>query len=297
MHSTLVISYVHNKPCCPLYTHLRWRMMPCCLLPTCCPTVDGEFSELENSEVVPTVCTTDLLPRLAAAAALLATMLQPLSSSSSSRQSLKPDTVFALKHSTSSILGLWHRIVGSDNKEEGFTIAEPKCVAALPSICALVRAALCVLPTKKSSVDRMVPDRDVMGQCMAVANFASGHVHMQVGVAVHAMYVHACMCMHVASLCVCACQHSSQSTGQLSCDTSVYRVCSKPTDVLSAGALVSTSSDLPVARLCCFARCRPPSRHLPLQYCKAFMNPAPERGCSRATAHMLARCEDYQWVL
>lgn len=202
-----------NKPCCPMYT---LRMLPCCLLPTRCPT-GGDFSELENSEVVPTVCTTDLLPRLGAAAALLATMLPPLSSSS--RQSLQSDTIILLKQSTVTILQLWQGIVTSDNKEEGFSIAEPKCVAALPSICALVRAALCVLPTKKSAVDRMVPDSSVINRCMAVINFASGHLHMQVGVAAHAMYVRAC----VASVCVCVCQHSSQSTGQ-----PLYRVCSQP---------------------------------------------------------------------
>jgi hypothetical protein len=132
-------------------------------------------------------------------------MLAPISSSS--RQSISPDTVLMLKHTTVTILGLWVGIVRSDAKEVGFSIAEPKCVAALPSICALVRAALCVLPTKKSSVDRMAPDIIVLGKCMAVANFASGHLHMQVGTCVHAGQV--CEFWRVR-----ACQHSNQSHGQ-----------------------------------------------------------------------------------
>lgn len=136
-----------------------------------CPAVP--YDQLENSNALPAVCQTDLLPQLGRTAALLAPLVQPdvHLGHAGSEAALLPELL------PTEVLGLWAMVVTADNKEQGFSICEPRCLEALPSICALTRAVLCRLP------DTTALSGDVGGVfslACGVAHVLCGHLHMQV---------------------------------------------------------------------------------------------------------------------
>lgn len=174
--------------------HAKAGCWCCCVLLWCMLCRAVPFDQRENSNALPAVCQTDLLPQLGRTAALLA----PLVQAGTIPGPADSEADLLLEALSTGVLGLWVAIVTADNMEEGFSICEPRCLDVLPPICALTRAVLCRLP------DISALSKDVGGvfslASRGVANYLCGHLHMQVR---HREWAGcACLSGHTQLLCV-----------------------------------------------------------------------------------------------